>query len=252
MISKPIWTEETTVKGYDADFQGRWKPSSFFRLMSATAANHAEHIGFGFKTMFADGKAWVLSRMKVRFFEFPVISERLTIETWPKGFHRKLFFLRDFYVKGEGEKLYAAATSFWVLIDPQARRMLLPQQELVSTFRGYSDRRALDEDLEKINPPENLPEKFTLQARYSQIDIMGHVNNACYIDWITDCFEPEEYRTKRLAWLQINYNNEVRPSDAITVSAGKVDGDPLRWVAQGTNLTTGTQAFEAALGWTKR
>lgn len=245
-----VWTEEVLAKAFESDFAGRWKPASFFRWMTAAASHHAFNLGYGYTEMLADGMIWVLARLKIYFYRFPVIGERVTIQTWPKGIQRKLFFMRDFNILDSSGGQYAVATSAWVLIDPQSHRLLLPQA-LGSSLPENAGRSVLDEIPDKISPPENLPEKFSLQARYSLVDIVGHVNNGHYVDWISDSFAMEAYQNRRIAWLQVNYSNEIRPLDRISIRAGELDGDPLRSVVQGVNLTTGDSAFEAALGWEK-
>ena len=244
----PVWTEEVLVKAFESDFAGRWKPASFFRWMTAAAGHHAENLGYGYLAMLDDGMIWVLARLKIYFYNFPIIGERVTIQTWPKGIQRKLFFMRDFNILDSSGGKYAAATSAWVLLDPQNRRMLLPQV-LAGSLPENNGCAALEEIPEKINPPENLPEIFSLQARYSMIDIVGHVNNGQYIEWITDCFSLEEHQSRRMAWLQVNYSNEIRLLDRVSIRAGEPDGDPLCSLVRGFNLTTGASAFEAALGW---
>ncbi len=238
MTPIPVWTEEVLVKAFESDFAGHWKPASFFRWMTAAASHHAANLGYGFGDLLDGGMIWVLSRLKIVFHRFPHIGERVVIQTWPKGIQRKLFFMRDFTLAAPAGERFASATSAWVLIDPSTRRMLLPPA-LNGSLPLNPGRIALDEVPEKINPPEALEEKFTVQARYSMIDIVGHVNNGHYIDWISDCFAPEDYRTRRPAWLQINYSSEVRPGDQVSVGAGTLDGDPGRWVVCGLNLTTG-------------
>jgi medium-chain acyl-[acyl-carrier-protein] hydrolase len=248
MEIKTIWNEETTVKAYESDFQGKWKPATFIQALTAAATNHASHLGFGYNAMLERGMIWVNSRFKIRFFDFPSVGERVTVQTWPKGVMRKLFFMRDFYLFNQDGKTLAAATSAWVVIDPSARRML-PLQSLATFPPDNGGRFALDEYLDKINTPEDLPEKFTLSAGYSSIDMVGHVNNARYIEWITDCFSPEEYRARRLSWLQINYNNEIRPLERVSVAAGQDRAGAAVWLVHGINLNNGTKAFQAALGW---
>ncbi|MEJ5203116.1 MAG: acyl-ACP thioesterase domain-containing protein, partial [Anaerolineales bacterium] len=85
MSDIPVWREETRVKAYEADFAGRWKPATFFQVMTAAASEHAAQLGYEFERMMNEGMIWVLSRMKIRFIDFPAIRETVIIETWPKG-----------------------------------------------------------------------------------------------------------------------------------------------------------------------
>ncbi len=113
----------------------------------------------------------------------------------------------------------------------------------------------LNENLERLPLPKTMPEARTVRADYSAVDLMGHVNNTRYVEWVMDCFPFEHHRTHRLAWLQVNYNNEVRPEEEIRLSLGQDPGNPGGWYIAGTVFNPvglsgdGTRAFEAALGW---
>ena len=134
------------------------------------------------------------------------------MRTWPRGFQQKIFFIRDFYILDQSGRKVAAASSAWLLIDVQKRRMLVPEK-LDGRLPLNDGLRALDEDLERLVMPKDLAEKRTVQADYSMVDIMGHVNNTRYVDWVMDCFPFEHHRSHRLAWLQVNYNSEVLPGE---------------------------------------
>ncbi len=250
-MSQSIWTEETVVRSFETDFEEKWKPACFFQTMQEAATHHAASFGYDYQDMLANNMIWILSRMKIRFEQFPKLRQKVVVTTWPKGLQQKIFFTRDFiFASPEGER-YATATSAWLLIDPAARRMLHPRmlQGQVPDNEGLS---AMDEQLEKINPSEDLPERISIPAGYSAVDLMGHVNNARYIEWISDSFPIEHYDANQLAWLQINYLNEIKPGECVSLRAAPQDNEPSAWLVDGVNQTTGTRAFEAALGWKPR
>ncbi|RPJ43193.1 MAG: acyl-ACP thioesterase, partial [Chloroflexi bacterium] len=98
-------------------------------------------------------------------------------------------------------------------------------------------------------PAEDLSECFSLRAGYSTVDIMGHVNNARYVEWISDCFSIDEYQARRPAWLQINYLNEVKPGETVTLLRGERGEQPGCWYITGMNQVSGAKAFEAEFLW---
>jgi medium-chain acyl-[acyl-carrier-protein] hydrolase len=247
---KPVWTQDIYVRTFETDFENCWKPSGFFQSIQETATSHAAHLGFDYQDMLAMNRIWILSRVKVKFYAFPTMRDTVTVKTWPCGIQQKVFFTRDFHFLAPDGSRCAAATTAWILIDPTARRMLLPH-----ALKGElpcHDERALDEELLKIAPNDDLPEVFRINTGYSAIDMMGHVNNARYIDWICDCFPIEHFQGHKLDWLQINYTNEVRPGDVISMAAGQRADDPLEWALKGTNHTSSNWAFEAAVRWKAR
>jgi medium-chain acyl-[acyl-carrier-protein] hydrolase len=248
MAPKPVWIEETHVKMHETDFQGRWKPASFIRNLIEAASTHASHLGFDYADLLERDMVWVLSRLKIHFFAFPTVGQPVTIKTWPKGIQQKLFFMRDFDVRDAQGKRLAVVSFAWLLINPKVRRILFPQA-LGATIPDNGGLSALDESLEKINPPDGLTERNVIEARYSIVDLLGHANAAHYVEWVCDCFSQEEYRAHPLEWLQLNYINETKPGEHLSIAAGPDANDPTCWYVQGNNLDTGQKSFEAAVGW---
>lgn len=255
MPLQTIWYTETKVKTYETDFRGIWKPASFVQAMIEAASEHAAALGFDYPTLVAHDMVWVLSRFKVRFDDYPAVTEKVKIKTWPKGIQQKLFFMRDFELRGADDRPLAAATFAWLLINPKARRMLFPQSITQALGRSVPDNgglSALSESLERIKPPAGLTERITASASYNAVDMLGHATAARYVEWVTDCFSQTEHEGKQLAWLQLNYINETRPGERLSLAAGQDGGQPAHWFVEGKNLTTQQKSFEAALSWSIR
>lgn len=244
-----VWKETLEVKAHESDFQSRWKPSGFFRAMQEVGTHHSMNLGYDYHEINELGQAFLLSRLKIRFQRFPASGEQLTLETWPKGMRQKIFFMRDYQFCGADGEPIAVATSAWLLVDLTARRFLLPGA-LKDEFPDNNGRFALNEPLEKIASPDRLEERLIATAAYSTVDMMGHVNNAHYIDWVTDCFPFETFQEKTLRWMQINYLQEVRPGERVSLTVGACPVEPAAQVVQGSNLDTAARAFEVRLGWT--
>ncbi len=247
-----IWHTETRVKTYETDFKGQWKPASFVQAMIEAASEHAAALGYDYPILLEHDMVWVLSRLKIRFDGFPTVKEKIKIKTWPKGIQQKLFFMRDFELRAADDRPLAAATFAWLLISPSARRMLFPQAIIQAFGQNVPDNgglSALDEPLERINPPAGLPERITAAAGYSAVDMLGHANAARYVEWISDCFSLEEHQRRQLAWMQLNYITETRPGESLSLAAGRDDNNPALWFVQGINLNTKQKSFEAALTW---
>lgn len=248
MEANNTWTEETYIKSSETDFLKRLKLSGFFELMQDMAASHAGRLGVGYADLQERELAWVLSRKKVRFYEFPQMGETIRLTTWPKGIQQKLFFMRDHEMTGADGRLLAAATSAYVLVSTRSRRIVLPQA-LEQPIPDNNGRSAIDEMLEKIRPEEALEPCHTITVGYSALDIMGHTNNARFVDWISDCYSIAEHQAGRPAWLQINYLNEVRPGETVQLLRGQRSGEPGVWYLCGIIQTSGVKAFEAEMCW---
>ncbi len=244
--------EETYVRTNEADFLKRWKPVGLVQAMVEAATRHAAQLGFGHEAMMGREMIWVLSRLKIKFFEFPTLSQTVKIKTWPKGIQQKLFFMRDFDVRDGSGKPLAAASFAWLLINPVSRRMLPPAALLQGFSTSVPDNggaSALDEMVERINNPDGLPERIIVQANYGTIDILGHVTAARYIEWACDCFSLDDYRHHQMQSLQLNYISETRPGEQVSISAGPNPDNPAHWYIQGKNTNTGQRSFDAEVHW---
>jgi medium-chain acyl-[acyl-carrier-protein] hydrolase len=248
MQLQTIWNEVISINFSETDFQQNWKPSAFFTAMQEVGSLHATHLGYDYKDMFAANMSWVLSRVMIQFNAFPKVGEKIKIQTWPKGIHNKLFFMRDFFFLGEDGSQYAAATCAFVLIDIKARRVL-PWRVLKGELPDNQGLNAIQQFPERLDLPERFQESFSVQARYSDVDLMGHVNNARYIEWITDCFPMEQFQSHQLEWLQINYLSEIKPAENISIGSQTDQNNPSIATIVGKNLTADNTAFEAALKW---
>ena len=104
----------------DADF--RLKPTSFMDMAQEMAYLAANEKGFGYDALMEKGTVWVLSRMNIKFLKYPEWRDEVVMTTWHKG-PSGPFFLRDFILaSAEGEAL-VRATSSWVVMDVNSRRL---------------------------------------------------------------------------------------------------------------------------------
>jgi medium-chain acyl-[acyl-carrier-protein] hydrolase len=240
--------QSVLVKNFECDLQHRWKPASFFQHLTEAAGLHAKILGCGYEAMLAQNLFWVLSRIKIKFISFPTTGDQVTIRTWPKTIQQKLFYIRDFEIlDAEGQPL-ALATSAWLVVDAASRR-LLPPQSLQINLPALSDRIGLAGPLEKIGLSQTGMEQLQAQATYSTIDVLGHVNNSRYVEWICDAIPLDVHRQKQLDWIQVNYDREVQPGDQVSLLVESPSTQPDRWTVEGINRTSDSRAFEAALQW---
>ena len=120
-----------------------------------------------------------------------------------KGIDR-LFALRDFCLTSEQGQTLVNATSAWLLVEIEKGR---PRriESLPVDLHFPNASHAIREPLEKIHVPDDPLPVFDKPIWLSDLDTNGHVNNAQYIKWITDCFSEEQSRNCRITSLHINY-----------------------------------------------
>ena len=65
---------------------------------------------------------------------------------------------------------------------------------------------------------------------YSDVDIIGHTNNAKYVVWAMDCLPFDYLAAHRVSDIRINFNKETRPGDTVALFRAPVEGG---WVVEG-------------------
>ena len=245
-----IYEETLRVPGYECDFNQKLKSAAFFRYLTEAAGVHAEQLGAGFQALQPRNLFWVHSRMKIKFYKFPKIGERITLHTWPKTIQQKLFFIRDYEVFNETDEKIAVASSAWLLIDSVSRRMI-PSLSAGIQLPSNPDRVGLNEPLDRLGMAQNGEKRLTRTASYSSLDLLNHVNNSRYVEWICDAIPTEMINKNEIDWMQINYDHETRPGEEVSVFINSVASDPNLWALEGVNQSDGQRSFEALVCWKK-
>ena len=90
---------------------------------------------------------------------------------------------------------------------------------------------AIDAPCDKIvMPREGLEEVAEHRVSYSDVDFVGHANNARYVVWAMDCLDFDLLAGCRLRSLRINFNKETRPGDTVGLFRAPVEGG---WAVEG-------------------
>lgn len=197
---------------------------------------------FGYDELIAKNMAWVLSRMRFRFLEAPVWGDRLTVKTWHRGAFGP-FFVRDFEVLSEDGRRVIEATSSWVIIDVDSRRMARPEDVLPKEDTSCHDF-AIETPAGKVIMPRGVEPEYVMthKVAYSDIDLVGHTNNARYVAWALDCMDYGENGVS-VDKVEIVFHHEARPGDEIVLYRSVKDG----WTfVEGRR--DGTQIFCVRLG----
>ena len=201
---------------YDTDAAWRLKPASFMNLAQEAAGNHAVFLGFGYDDLIKTNTAWILSRVHVEFIDAPLWREDITLTTWHKGLNR-LFFLRDFILTDKGGKERVKATTSWLVMNLETRRLVrdpgLMEDGTVCTEN------ALETPADKVQMPKDMEPEHVMDhvVAYSDIDTNAHANNAMYMQWAMDAVGYELTSTRPVKWFTINFNHETKAGDAVSM-----------------------------------
>lgn len=207
--------EDLSIPCYQTNGQGMLRPAAFMDQAQELAFWAAAKLGFGYDNLHEHHVAWVLCRMHFRFLKELRWRDRLSLATWHKG-STGLFYLRDFDGRNEAGEQAVVCTSSWVVIDERTRRFVRPEDMAQKMSWGIVNESAIEEQAPKIQLPENGQPELAGEhtVSYSDIDLIGHTNNARYVVWAMDVL-PLEDALRPVKDLYINFNKETTRGETV-------------------------------------
>ena len=177
--------------------------------MQEVAGRDATRLGFGYDNLIQNHTAWVLSRTHVRFNQYPKWRDNVKLTTWHKGAF-KVLYLRDFQLQNESGETLISATTSWLIIDMNTRRMVR-NPELASSPETCVFEHAIEEPADKIIFPTDIEPILagTHKVVWADIDTMAHVNNVKYVGWALNTINESILSEKPLKEILVNYDSEV-------------------------------------------
>jgi acyl-ACP thioesterase len=226
MKARP-WTEPRVVRASDVPPNGTASVLALATYFQEAAGRHAAELGVSMQDLLADGKAWVLARLRMEVDRLPEWEEEITIETWPSGLDR-LYATREFVFRDEEDRELAQGTSAWLVIDTERRRPLRPPSVLYDI--EVPDRPApLGQNEVDLSAPSTVDRERTFSVRYHDLDLNRHVNNVRYLEWALETLPPEVLDDYRCVALALQFEAETTLGDPVRACAElREDRESLR------------------------
>lgn len=208
--------QNLTIPCFSTDASWRLKPAAFMDLAQEAAGLHAVYLGFGYDDLIKKQTAWILSRVNVKFIDTPLWREDVTLTTWHKGFNR-LFFLRDFIMTDKEGRERVKATTSWLVLDLKTRSMVRDPQLLEDGT--ICSENAIETPADKIRMPREVEAEPVYEhvVGYSDVDMLGHANNAMYMQWAMDAVDYEIASSRPVKEYTINFNREIKAGEKVTL-----------------------------------
>lgn len=211
-----IGTYKFVAEPFHVDFTGRLTMGVLGNHLLNCAGFHASDRGFGIATLNEDNYTWVLSRLAIEIEEMPCQYEDFSIQTWVENVYR-LFTDRNFALVNKDGKKIGYARSVWAMISMNTRK----PADLLTLHQGSIVDYVCEEPCPIENPSRikvaSTEPVASLTAKYSDIDINGHVNSIRYIEHILDLFPIAMYKEKRIRRFEMAYVAESYYGDELTL-----------------------------------
>ncbi len=199
---------ERKVEYFEVNPGFRITLGSLFRRLQESAIIHSEKAGFGTKNLVQNGRAWVLNRIGINILKSSRYLEPLKVATWHRetaGFRS----YRDFEVFSGTEKV-AEASSLWIFMDLETRKILPAPEDTVDAYTAENDR-IQGLNIESWRPDIKFSPEFSTEItmRSSDFDPIGHVNSAVYFDYIETLVSSCYSDAPEIKTIMIQFSKEI-------------------------------------------
>lgn len=225
-----LFSKEFSISSYDLNPKGRARLTTMANFFQELAYHHASELGFGYRDMKARQTTWVLSRMRIHMENYPAWDERITIETWPSGVD-KLFALRDFRIRNSEGKVIGVASTAWLILNIETHRLVRPKEALEHFKMIVHPEQVFGNPLDKIDVAGETRSLNLHKVVFSDLDIIGHVNNVKYIEWCIDSVTASSDPGLEIREFEINFNQETLLGDEVEIRGLDVSGNLTRFLA---------------------
>jgi acyl-ACP thioesterase len=171
------------VRFDEAGQSGHLRSSGFLRFAQDLAWIHSESAGFGRSWYAERGLAWLVRGVELDILEDIPYGAEVGVSTEVAGFRRFWARRRSAFTDPTTGQALASAITDWVLLN-SAGTPVRPPTDIVAAFPAeagpFTPLRL------EFGQPATDATRVDFAARASELDPMGHVNNATYIDYLEE------------------------------------------------------------------
>lgn len=188
---------------------------AILEYLENVAAYHSDSVGYGVNTSDTTHLTWLLLDWKVKVIKRPEYGQTLDIHTWSR-YIIKCYAYRDFEVYDENHNLCVIASSKWLLINNQTRKIAKIEPEIADKYESETEKSVFKEkEIEKIKLPTNYKSSIIYQTKRKDIDVIGHMHNLYYLDLAYEALPEEVYSQRPFDEVRIMYKKEIKLGDTV-------------------------------------
>jgi acyl-ACP thioesterase len=232
------WNENYKIRFQDTDKNETASISTLFKLIQETAMRQMKAQSPSYEELVMQDKAFVLSAIRIELYSQVYAYDDVVASTWAcpsRGFN----FNRCYDIK-KGDELICEASSVWALVSLSEKKLFTVNDIDLSSF-CMDEQLTFDRGIRVRIPgaiPLNLIGEYT--AKYSDVDLNGHVNNTNYPRILCD-FIPN-IENIRIRSMGIYFANDLKMGETVKIYMAKIGEKYFFRTVRNDDLKTNIEA----------
>ena len=224
-----VFDAERRVRLADASPAGRLRLDALARFAQDVARDDSRDAAL------ADADAWVVRRTAVEVHRFPVYDEAVSLHTWCSGVGPRWADRRTSVMGADGGRV--ELVTLWVAVDGASGRPRALGPDFAARYAPAAGRRTVTARLSHGPAPAAGPADAPWPLRFTDFDVLGHVNNAAYWEPVEEVLAARRDLRAPLR-TEVEFVQPIAPGEAPRlVRRDGADGDVALWLVGATGAT---------------
>jgi len=219
---REIWRDGYRINVYESDVTGRVSIPALCDYCQDSASRHYFSIDRVIGPMLLPSQIWALTRIEMEIDGRPPWNETIEVETWSRRIE-KAFAYRDFLLRDQAGRVFARATTTWVVLDRDAMR-IVRLEDFSLRWPSIAASSALGRDAEKIAGPASMTRMKPFDVGYGDIDVNRHVNSVRYVRWMIDALGQKVLEGNEIRRMIVNFIDEAVVGEEVRTASGRGPG----------------------------
>jgi acyl-CoA thioester hydrolase len=200
--------------------------------MQEAALRASSAVGYDTEKYEALGHFWLIRESQLEILAPLRLGDRVRVKTWVQDFRRVRSRRRYSFSLSSGLKIAEARTD-WVYLDRDTLRpAVIPEPMLAAFLPEWAEQDRTGRDpFPRINPSGSAS-TYTRTVEPRDIDSAGHVNNACYLDFIESGLHQMrraqqtaelDASNRRIQGFRIEYLQQAMPDETLEIQSWPLD-----------------------------
>lgn len=214
------FVKNTNVPLSLCDSEAKLSITSMFTLFMDIATEHADELNLSSDDL-GENKFWIAVRTKIKINSRPRLSDKVTLATWPQEPVRVR--ANRHYTISDDNGIMIGGKTEWTVVDVESSKLQRIGDVYPDGFT-FSEELAVEESFSRMDADFS---EATNVAEYliksTDIDLVGHMNNAAYIRALMGIFTCEQLKTTPVSEIEIVYRAQSYEGEILTIKERKTE-----------------------------
>ncbi len=193
MESKVInnyFDKQFELRYFEMNELGIASPTTILILLEETAADHCYAINHSLYQLEEQNIGWVLISGVLQMERYPNYKEKITIRTWLSKYSTIKGY-RENIIYDEQDHIIGRAKGLWIFFDIERRRPVQIFDDIKEKWSFCTEESIPYDISKKIKEIENPDFELKFKVNRYDVDMIKHVNNIRYLQWVVESVPAE-------------------------------------------------------------